>query len=60
MNPVPLCDNLKSAWYLVQLFKKHNPFLEEILKRDPSTSLEAFKNYALLRGLVLPTQHPVL
>ncbi|WP_104686264.1 hypothetical protein [Helicobacter felis] len=51
VHSVPLRDNLKSAWYLVQLSKKHNPFLEEILKRDLNTLLEAFKNYALLRGL---------
>lgn len=51
VHSVPLRDNLKSAWYLVQLSKKHNPFLEEILKRDLNALLEAFKNYALLRGL---------
>lgn len=46
-----LRDNLKGAWFLAQISKKHNPFLEEILSSDPNTSLEAFKNYALLRGL---------
>ncbi|MFC3847474.1 hypothetical protein ACFOPX_02840 [Helicobacter baculiformis] len=48
---VSLANALKGAWYLVQISKKHNPFLEEILNSDPSISLEAFKNYALLKGL---------
>ncbi len=50
-NPDPLRENLKAAWYLAQLAKNHNPFLEEIIKSDSDSFLEAFKNYALIRSL---------